>query len=724
MMKRVVLFLSAILFLCASGFCQSRQSDELFARGVKLYKSGKYHKAIPLFAQCDSLDRHEMDSRSNRIDYAKHWLASCYFHVGDTATAARLYDVYYTPPVDRRLTIESDSAAYWGHYYFNKGAYAEALKWFDKCRELETAIIGENHYYVANDYINMANTELILGDTVMAAKYYGKAADIRCASLGVRSEYTYDATSYASYVSMWIGDFSTAKDYMLKAMECRRLLSGTDNEAYLKLIADYDYALNQLKDWKSAADNEKEEVAIRERMAGKENIDYIRAFNNYSVYAYRSGQYDVSVRGLSEAITLQEKVLGPHNPNVLTNLNNLFRTYSKMGDLEGMMSVAEHQLPILDYVEKEGLTAKYKVKEGVNMEARKFLYTNYQRRENNEKALRYAQEYRDLLALKQGTETESYAEVLKDMGSMLNRMGRYDEALHTDSLALDLYSRLKGPEDRETLIVLNNISVVLFATNHRDEALRTAERVLELRRKVLGPNSGDVAFTLSNLAMMYAEAGNLERGIELGEQSLAICQQLSGDTSNESKDQHGMLSLIYAEQGRILAKQLKPAEADQAYEKALHHAEKCYGAKSTSCADILYNRAISDIKRGYKTMAIAHIKEALSIYEQVEGGKSPKCAEMLSDLTFIYGEMNDMASYVHYAELSYAAHEQVYGLENVKTATAMMTLGKAYYNCGDKRFQQSDSLYRRALALTRQTAGPRSPEYAMAHSGQIGRAHV
>ena len=648
--KIIFLFLLIAIPPCCYG--QSARSNELFARGVELYQAGKYQKAIPVFALCDSLDKVEMDSTSNRLSYASHWLASCYFHIGDTATAASLHAVYYTPPVDRRLTIQSDSAAYWGHYYYNKGDYAEALKWFDKCREQETTITGENHYYIANDYINMANTELILGDTVMAAKYYWKAADIRCISLGMRSENTCDAASYASYVSMWIGDFSTSKDYMLKAMECRRLLSGTDNEAYLKLIADYDYALNQLKDWKSAADNKKEEMEIRERMAGKENIDYIRALNNYAVYAYRNGQYDVSVRGFSEAIPLQEKVLGPYHPNVLTNLNNLFRAYSKMGDWEGMISDAEHQLPILDYVEKEGLTAKYNIKEGENMDARKFLYTNYQGGGNYEKALHYAQEYRDLLAQKQGKENESYAEVLKDMGSMLNRMGRYDEALHTDSLALDLYSRLKGPEDIETLIVLNNISVVQFAMNHQDEAFRTAERVLELRRKVFGPNSSNVAFTLSNLANMYTETGHFEHGIELGEQSLAVYQQLSGDTSDESKAQHDRLSLIYSFYGQSLAKQLKPAEADLAYDKALHHAEKCYGAVSTPYADILYSRAISEYKLGYKTMAVAHTKEALSIYEQVEGGKSTKWADMLSDLTFMYGEMNDMASYAHYAELN------------------------------------------------------------------------
>lgn len=724
MMKRVVLFLSAILFLCASGFCQSRQSDELFARGVKLYKSGKYQKAIPLFEQCDSLDRHEMDSTNNRIAYAKHWLASCYFNIGDTATAAKLHTAYYTPPVDRRLTIESDSAAYWGDYYYIKGDYSEALKWFDKCRELETAITGENHYYIANDYMSLANTKLNLKDTITAAKYYRKAADIRYVSLGMRSESTCEAASSASYVSMWVGDFTKAKDYMLKAMECRRLLSGTDNDAYLKLIADYDYVLNQLKDWKSAADNRKEELEIRERMAGKENIDYIRALNYYGVYNFRCGQYDASVKGHVEAVSLQEKVLGQYHPDVLTNLNNLFHAYSQMGNYDEMLSIIEREIPIFDYAEKEGLTAKYKMDEGDDIAARKFLYTNYQRGGFFEKALHYAQEYRDLVTQKQGYETESNAEVLKEIGSMLYRMGRYEEALHTDSLALALYTKLKGLEDGETLIVLNNISIVQAASNRFDEALRTAERVLELRRKVFGPNSANVAFTLANIANIHAEAGDYEHGIEVENQSLTMYQQLSGYSSDETKAQHANLALMYKFHGQSLARQLKAAEAEQSFDKALYHAEQCYGTKSTAYADFIYSRAVSEFNLGLKSMAVTHVKEAISIHEQVEGTKSEKCATMLSDLTFMYGDMNDYASYVHYAEQNYAVHEQVYGLKNAKTAKAMMTLGRAYYYCGDKRFMQSDSLYRRALALTRETVGPRSPEYARALQNYIENYNV
>ena len=88
----------------------SAESDALFAAGVDLYNVGKYREAIPLFAKSDSLDKAQIDPSSNRRDYSSMWLASCYYQLGDTATAAGIDAYYYRlTPVDRRFMVKSDS---------------------------------------------------------------------------------------------------------------------------------------------------------------------------------------------------------------------------------------------------------------------------------------------------------------------------------------------------------------------------------------------------------------------------------------------------------------------------------------------------------------------------------------------------------------------------------------------------------------------------------------
>jgi hypothetical protein len=86
------------------------RSDSLFAVGVDLYNAGKYTEAIPIFTESDKIDKAVLDSTSNRRDYSAMWLASCYYKLNDTATAAQLNPQYYmVAPIDRRLTIQSDS---------------------------------------------------------------------------------------------------------------------------------------------------------------------------------------------------------------------------------------------------------------------------------------------------------------------------------------------------------------------------------------------------------------------------------------------------------------------------------------------------------------------------------------------------------------------------------------------------------------------------------------
>lgn len=723
MVKRsFCVLLGIIVGLCC--LAQSQRSNELFAKGLKLYKAKKYKKAIPLFVLCDSIDYLEMDSTSNRRDYSKHWIASCYYHLGDTAAAAKWHFAYYTPPVDRRLTVASDSAASRGYQYYLQQQYEEAFRWYDKCRELETEIMGEEHFFVANDYMSMANLCLYYGDTIAAARNYGKAADIRYVTLGTRSELTYDACSSASYVSMWVKNFPVAKNYMLKAMEIRRNLSGAENEEYLKLIADYEYVLKLLQEWPAALENRKEEAAIREHMADKETVDYIRTLNYCALYAYRSKLWEEAAHFSEEATSLQAKVLGEFHPDLLTNLNNLAAVYSQMGNDTMMVSVAERQLAIIDYAERKGLMDKYKLTGESGQILRSYLYRSYQNMLDYEKALLYAQQFRDDLEQAGDTDSDLYAQTLKDVGSLQYKTWKYDEALHTDSLAMQLYTKLKGPEYREVLNVLNNISVVFFAQKKYAEAIATAEQVLALRRKLFGDVSSEVAHSLVNLSNMCAEKKDYDRGEMLGEEALAIYLHLYGDSSYVYRQQCSLLASIYEHHGEELAYQHATVEANLFFDRALHYVEAGFGRQSTEYANLLTAIAMCDYNLGLYTRAIEREQKALSIYELTVGKEQSAYTTTLTALLYMSQHMNDWSLYRRYAEEYYTITEKKHGTENVHTAEAMLWLGKAYYYCGDANFFKSTDLYRNALELTRRTAGQRSVQYARALEEYIGNPNV
>ena len=85
---RIRLALHAVLLICSlSCNAQSKRSNELFAQGVELYKAEKYREAIPVFEQVDAIDCQEMDSTDARNGYAKSWLSSCWYKLGDVEKA-------------------------------------------------------------------------------------------------------------------------------------------------------------------------------------------------------------------------------------------------------------------------------------------------------------------------------------------------------------------------------------------------------------------------------------------------------------------------------------------------------------------------------------------------------------------------------------------------------------------------------------------------------------
>ena len=123
----------------------SAESDALFAAGVDLYNAGKYREAIPLFAKSDSLDKAQLDSTSNRRDYSSMWLASCYYQLGDTSTAAGINAYYQFAPVDRRLTVEYDFLSLIGLICYYSGDYNNAVPFGNEALNICEKVLGKEH---------------------------------------------------------------------------------------------------------------------------------------------------------------------------------------------------------------------------------------------------------------------------------------------------------------------------------------------------------------------------------------------------------------------------------------------------------------------------------------------------------------------------------------------------------------------------------------------------
>lgn len=156
-MRRIFFTLS--LFICIYSHSQNKQallkSDSLFAKGVELYNQKDYKAAIPLFTESDKIDKAELDSTSNRREYSAMWLGSCYYKLGEIQTAQKHYQYYTIIPVDRRLTVLSDSLSAIGEKFLSEGNLEAGISAIKECGKSEKECIGENHPFYGNTLTNL-----------------------------------------------------------------------------------------------------------------------------------------------------------------------------------------------------------------------------------------------------------------------------------------------------------------------------------------------------------------------------------------------------------------------------------------------------------------------------------------------------------------------------------------------------------------------------------------
>lgn len=148
-----ILFLILLALSYRAGGFSPAASDSLFAAGVELYNNGKFAEARSLFEKCRYIDAADSTMLENRKDYAKMWIASCYFMAGDTANAAITYEYYDAKPVDRRLTVKSDSLLTLGIVLCTLEEYDRALPYLISAAEIAAETAGSDHFLYGNTLV-------------------------------------------------------------------------------------------------------------------------------------------------------------------------------------------------------------------------------------------------------------------------------------------------------------------------------------------------------------------------------------------------------------------------------------------------------------------------------------------------------------------------------------------------------------------------------------------
>lgn len=215
------LLLAILLFVAGiAARAQTKESDALFAQGVSLYNKGKYKDAIKVFARCDSIDALTLPAESSRAWYGKVWMGACYHKLGDDAKAKELSPYYTAPPVDRRLTVQSDSLSDLVMPMYQEGKATESAPILKRVMELERENLGENSVWCANTMMLYANALAhSTGDFNEARTYVDKALAVFKVYRMHDSYIQANDLLYGWYLDT--GDYATAKTILTVSRDLR-----------------------------------------------------------------------------------------------------------------------------------------------------------------------------------------------------------------------------------------------------------------------------------------------------------------------------------------------------------------------------------------------------------------------------------------------------------------------------------------------------------------------
>ena len=154
-----IALLAVLLTYSLLGYTQSERSNELYAEAVALYEQGQYLQAIPLLKEAYEHDLVELDSLNERRHSCRQWIASAYYKVGQ-GDSAKYYDqfAYSLPPIDRRLTVVSDSLGSAIRPAFDANRYEDALNLAMRMAALEQQNLGGETWFS----LNSKNTACLL----------------------------------------------------------------------------------------------------------------------------------------------------------------------------------------------------------------------------------------------------------------------------------------------------------------------------------------------------------------------------------------------------------------------------------------------------------------------------------------------------------------------------------------------------------------------------------
>jgi tetratricopeptide (TPR) repeat protein len=268
-----------------------------------------------------------------------------------------------------------------------------------------------------------------------------------------------------------------------------------------------------------------------------------------------------------------------------------------------------------------------------------------------------------------GPDHPRLAQVLGDLGRVLQERGRYDEADATLQRALTMQEQLLGPEHEDVSETLTEMGQSCIAQGNYRRAKGLLKRAVAIGELHVVPDQhpGQLCSALSALCLVYNHSKDYELAQDLAERLLALAEQFLGP-------HHPNVAVALSSVATSLQCQGKSSEAQSVYERALAIAERVHGPHHPDVASALCNLGSLYLDQKVQPRAKSLFERALGIREHVFGPHHLSVANTLGFLGDSCRAVGDLAQAKTLYERALDIYQTQLGRTHPSTARILQRL--------------------------------------------------
>ena len=282
------------------------------------------------------------------------------------------------------------------------------------------------------------------------------------------------------------------------------------------------------------------------------------------------------------------------------------------------------------------------------------------------------------------------ARASNELGQLLWRTGRLEEAEPPMRQALGIFEAALGKHHPTVAICLNNLATLLQGTNRVEEAEPLLRRSLELDLAALGQEHPTVAIRLNNLATLLRDTNCIEEAEPLFRNALRIEVAVFGK-------QHPTVATSMNNLASLLHDTNRFEEAEPLLRQALEIVEAAFGEQHPTVATHLNNLAmlLRDTDRADEAEPL--LRRALEIVSTALGEQHPTASTIVCNLALVLHNTNRNEEAEPLLRRALEIDLAAFGSQHPTVANHLNNLAGLLLD--SNRIEEAEPLFRRSLDI-------------------------